>query len=87
VPGLADELGAAARAWAEQTAQAQGLPRRVERMDVLRSVAVLFGARPSRGLGAPDRSEPGGIEAVEAAPSGTDNDVIEHRLDDLSLTG
>ena len=48
VPGLPDDLRAQARAWAEETAVAQGFPARVERPDVLRAVAVLLGSSAGR---------------------------------------
>jgi hypothetical protein len=41
----------------------------------------------ARGSGAPDRGESGRVEAVEAAPAGADDDVIEDGLDDLGLLG
>ena len=46
MPGPANQLRAAARAWAEQTAQAQGLPARVEDVETLRDVATLLGLKP-----------------------------------------
>jgi hypothetical protein len=84
VPGLTDSLRAAAREWAERTADAQGLPLRVSQADVIRSVIVLLGVKPARS-GAPDRSKPGGIEAVVASPGRSDDDVIEDGGDDLLL--
>jgi hypothetical protein len=45
--GLDDELRAAAHAWAEQTAIEQGLPARVEDLEVLRNVAELLELRDS----------------------------------------
>jgi hypothetical protein len=45
--GLDDELRADAQAWAEQTAIEQGLPARVEDLEVLRQVAELLGLRES----------------------------------------
>jgi len=86
VRGPAEDLRAAAHAWADGTARAQGLPVHVERLDVLRSVAVLLGAQ-ARGLGAPDRAEPVGVEAVVAASAGADDNVVEDGLDDLGLFG
>jgi hypothetical protein len=56
VPGPAEnELRAAAEAWAEQTAIAQGLPARVQDLEVLRSVCLLLELRASD---APDREKP-----------------------------
>ena len=52
--GLPDELQARAAKWAEETAAAQGLPPRVEDIDVLRSVCELLGLRDSD---APDRAQ------------------------------
>ena len=83
--GLADDLREAAHAWAEQTAQAQGLPAQVEQVDVLRDIAQLLGLRGDSG--APDRVQPGRVEAVEAAPAGSNDDMIEQGGDDLLLPG
>ena len=82
MPGLDDDLRAAAHRWAEETAQAQGLGPRVDG-EVLAFVAVLLGAKGSSG--APDRGESGRVELVEAASAGADNDVIEDGGDDLLL--
>jgi hypothetical protein len=46
VSGLPDDLRAEARTWAEQTAQAQGLPAKVEDVETLRAVATLLGLKP-----------------------------------------
>ena len=81
MPGLDDDLRAAAHRWAEETAQAQGLGPKVEG-ELLASVALLLGAK---GSGAPDRIEPGRVELVEAASAGADDDVIEDGGDDLLL--
>jgi hypothetical protein len=54
VPGLDDELREAAAKWAEETAVAQGLPARVEDLDVLRNVCELL---ELRGSDAPDRAQ------------------------------
>jgi hypothetical protein len=81
VPGLDDDLRAAAHRWAEETAQAQGLGPKVDG-EVLASVALLLGAK---GSGAPDGIEPGRVELVEAASAGADDDVIEDGGDDLLL--
>jgi hypothetical protein len=88
VPGPTDELRAAAAAWAEQSALAQGLPAKVEQAEVLRAVAVLLGMKAKHsGSGAPDGSEPGRVEAVIAAPAWSDDDVVEHGGNDLLLPG
>jgi hypothetical protein len=75
VPGLDEQLRAQAQAqaWAEQTALAQGLPAKVADHEVLRNVAALLGLK---GSVAPDGRQPSGIEAVEAAPSRSDDDVL-----------
>ena len=84
MPGLTDDLRAAAHEWAERTAVAQGLPPRVTQADVIRSVTVLLGVKPERS-GAPERGKPRGIEAVVTPAGGTDDDVIEDGGDDLLL--
>jgi hypothetical protein len=81
VRGLADDLRAVARTWAEETAQAQGLGPKVNG-EVLASVALLLGAE---GSGAPDGGKARGVELVEPAPAGADDDVIEDGGDDLLL--
>jgi hypothetical protein len=53
VPGLDDDLRAAAHQWAEESATAQGLPERVEDLDVLRAVLELLELRSD----APDRGK------------------------------
>jgi hypothetical protein len=73
VPGLDEQLRAQAQAWAEQTALAQGLPAKVADHEVLRNVAALLGLK---GSVAPNGRQPSGIEAVEAAPSRSDDDVL-----------
>lgn len=86
--GLPDDLREQARAWAEETAVAQGFPARVDRPDVLRSVAVLLGADDVRvNSGAPDRRQPRRVEAVEAPPAWTNDDMIDDSGDDLLLPG
>ena len=86
--GLPDSLREQARAWAEATATAQGFPARVERPDVLRSVAVLLGSEKVRqDSGAPDRRQPRRVEAVEAPPTWTNDDMIDDGGDDLLLPG
>ena len=46
VPGPADQLRVDPCAWAEQTAQAQGLPAKVEDAETLRDVVTLLGLKP-----------------------------------------
>jgi hypothetical protein len=88
VSGLPDTLRQQARAWAEETAAAQGFPVRVERAEVLRSVAVLLGSDQAReSSGAPDGRKPRRVEAVEAPPAWTNDDMIEDGGDDLLLPG
>jgi hypothetical protein len=53
VPGLDDNLREAAHRWAEESARAQGLPERVEDLDVLRCVVELLELRSD----APDGGE------------------------------
>jgi hypothetical protein len=55
VPGLDDSLRERAGKWAEETAVAQGLPARIEDLEVLRNVCELLGLRESD---APDGAEP-----------------------------
>ena len=74
VPGLDEQLRAQAQAWAEQTALAQGLPAKVADHEVLRSVAALLGLK---GSVAPNGGQASGVEAVEAAPSRSDDDVLQ----------
>ena len=74
MPGLDKKLQAQAQAWAEESALAQGLPAKVEDHDVLRDVAALLGLK---GSVAPDGGQARGVEAVEAPPTGADDDVLE----------
>jgi hypothetical protein len=74
VPGLDDRLRAQAQAWAEESALAQGLPAKVADHDVLRDVAALLGLK---GSVAPNGGQTIGIEAVEAAPPRSDDDVLQ----------
>jgi hypothetical protein len=84
VAGLDDRLRAQARVWAEETALTQGLPARVVDHDVLRSVAALLGLKRSV---APDGGQAHGVEAVVAAPTRPDDDVLQEGGDDLLLAG
>jgi hypothetical protein len=54
VPGLDDELRERAARWAEETAIAQGLPARIEDLEVLRNICELLGLCESD---PPDRSK------------------------------
>jgi hypothetical protein len=74
VPGLDEQLRAQAQAWAEETALAQGLPAKVADHEVLRSVAALLGLK---GSVAPDGGQASGVEAVEAPPTGADDNVLQ----------
>ena len=47
MPGLDDSLRERAAEWAEETACAQGLSRRIEDMEVLRNICELLGLRES----------------------------------------
>lgn len=80
--GLPDDLRDRARAWAERSAQAQGLGPTVAEGEVLRSVVVLLDGGRS---GPPDRLKPGVVEAVVATPGGGDDQVVEDGGDDLLL--
>lgn len=79
--GLPDDLRDRVRAWAEETAQAQGLGPTVLEGDVLRSVVVLLEGRS----GAPLRQDAGLVEQVVAPPAGLDHDVVDDGGDDLLL--
>ena len=73
--GLDEKLEAQARAWAKETALAQGLPAKVEDHDVLREIATLLGLKGASV--APDGRQAGGVEAVEPAPARADDDVLK----------
>lgn len=53
--GLDDDLRERAANWAEKTALAQGLPAKIEDIEVLRNVCELLGLRESD---APDGAKP-----------------------------
>jgi hypothetical protein len=55
VPGLDESLRERAAKWAEETAVEQGLPARIEDLEVLRNVCELLGLRESD---APDGVKP-----------------------------
>jgi hypothetical protein len=76
----------AVREWVEASCAAQGVPLKVADTTVLSAVAELLGVRQVvRRSDAPDRGEAGRVELVEAAPAGSDDDVIEHGRDDRML--
>lgn len=83
-PGLTDDLRARARAWAERSCLDQQLPLKITDPRTLRDMAQLLGASVDRS-DPPDGREPGGVEAVVAAPAGTDDDVVEDGSDDRVL--
>ncbi len=82
-------------AWVEASCASQGLPLRVADPGVLNDVAGLLGASPGGGRvaprrsarvsGAPDGREPARVEAVVAAPGGSDDQVVEDGGDDRVL--
>jgi hypothetical protein len=55
VSKLRDDLAERAARWAEETAAAQGLPAKIEDLDVLRNICELLGLRESD---APDGVKP-----------------------------
>ena len=62
------------RAWVEASCAAQGVPVKVADRKALAVVAELLGVRQVRRRSdAPDRVEPGRVEAVEAAAGGPDD--------------
>lgn len=79
--GLPDELRERAHAWAERSAQEQGLGPTVAEGEVLRAVAVLLGALS----GAPDGGQAALVETVVARPAGADDEMVEDGGDDLLL--
>jgi len=81
--GLPDDLRAAIRAWAEETAQAQGLGPKVGAAGVLASLVPLFESRSD----APDGRQPRVLKPVETAFAGADGEVVEDGADDLLLPG
>lgn len=75
-PGLTDNLAALAREWAERSCVDQGLVVKISDRRTLRDVAQLLGASVG-GSDPPDGGQPRGVEAVVAAPTGADRDVVE----------
>ena len=84
-PGLSDDLAALAREWAERSCLDQGLPVKIGDARTLRDVASLLGAKVER-LDPPDGGKPGGVEAVVAPTTGTDDDVVDDGGDDGVLS-
>ncbi len=84
-PGLTDDLVTVAREWAERSCLDQGLSVKVSDPRTLRDVAQLLGASVE-GSDPPDGGQPGGVEAVVSAPSGGNDDVVEHGCDDRVLS-
>jgi hypothetical protein len=81
MPGLTEKQLAQLRALAVASAEAQGLPARVQDAAILRRVAGLF--RP--GLAAPGKGDAAGVEAVAAGNGGADDGVVEDGGDDRGL--
>ena len=83
--------------WVEASCASQGLPVRVADLGILADVAGLLGPAPGPGRvapcgtavvsGAPDGVEPGRVESVVAASSGSDDEVVEDGGDDRVLPG
>ncbi len=81
-------LAELARAWAEESCAAQGVPVKVADRNVLARVGTLLGIVPGQErLDAPKRREAAGVEAVVAASAGGDDDVVEEGGDDRVLPG
>lgn len=89
VPGAPEiELAVKAKAWAEDTAKAQGLPFRVEDSAVISEVAILLtSGRAPVCSSPPDWLDTVGIEAVPAPDGRIDDDAREHGADDGPLSG
>jgi hypothetical protein len=96
LPGRADITPEAVRAWVEASCAAQGLAVAVTDLGVVADVAVLLGAAsrpqaagaPSRRpqqSDTPDRTEPARVEAVEAATTGADDEMVEDGSHDRVL--
>lgn len=96
LPGRADITAEAVRAWVEASCAAQGLAVAVTDLGVVAQVAGLLGApsrpqadgapsgRPQRS-DTPDGTEPAGVEPVEPAATGTDDEMVEDGGDDRVL--
>ena len=63
------------------SAEAQGLPAKVQDPAILKQVAAL--AKPT--LAAPDEHDPGRIEGVASGSRGGDDSVVEDGRDDRGL--
>jgi hypothetical protein len=81
------DLAAQVRVWVEASCAEQGLAVKVTDSEALSGVAVLLGAAPGKAGGRPagrprskppDGLEAAGIEAVQAAAAGADDDVVKH---------
>jgi hypothetical protein len=81
VRGLTETQVDEIRARAVVSAEAQGLPAKVQDAAILRRVAALV--RP--GLAAPDERDPGRVEGVASADRRGDDGVVEDGGDDRSL--
>ena len=86
-PGAPDsELAENARAWAERTADAQGLPMGITDDSVIAEVAVLLASGRQWVLSsAPDRLDAVRVEAVPAPQGRLDDDAREDGGDDGAL--
>ncbi len=77
---------AAVVAWVRASCEEQGLPEKVSDPTILRKVAVLL--RPAlAGLPVPNRRYSRRVKPIPAADRGSDQDVVEHSGDDVSLPG
>jgi hypothetical protein len=79
------ELAAKAMTWAEQTAEAQGLPRTVTDDVVIAQVSVLLASGREPSSGTPERGDAVGVEEVAAPDSRVDHDLRQHGPDDRPL--
>jgi hypothetical protein len=84
------------RAWVDASCAEAGLPEKVTDGTVVARVAALLGVAPPAGgtpgrpppvSEFPDGGEAAGVEAVEAAPPGMDDHVVEDGGDDRVLPG
>ena len=71
-PGLPNDASALARAWVERSCLDQKIPLKITDPKTLREIAALLGPRSDP----PDRGETAGVELVEAAPAGADDQVV-----------
>jgi hypothetical protein len=81
VRGLTDKQIAEIRARAVASAEAQGLPAKVQDRSILWQVAALV--KPQ--LAAPDERDPARIEGVASGSRGGDDSVVEDGRDDRGL--